>query len=157
MNLPEEFEGARFLFRKQPVALPPDLRPIWRISVLLLILHRCCRQKRASLNKLHVLSWAIRTSQSRQTFLDVFNGVAHPDKAVIRFDPAMNRALDLVRGENLVQQIGGDHFQITTKGTALSGEIESDDDLMRVEKWFLGELGSNATETRIKKLMRLVT
>ena len=95
MKLLEELTGAQFRFTARPTAIPPDLRPVWRMTILVLFLQRCCRQGKSSLKKLHVLNWAIRHPASRQTLLDVLDGRARPDRAIVRFDPALNRALDL--------------------------------------------------------------
>lgn len=155
MRLLEEFEGAKFRFRKQPVALPPDLRPAWRITVLLLVLTRCCRQGRSGLTRIHVLNWAMRTPQSRQLFLDVLEGAVRPDAAIVRFDPSLNRAIDVASGEKLLQRLSNKTFQITATGIALTEEVLADDTLMRTEKWFLGEVGHRATEKWIEKLLKV--
>ncbi len=151
-----ELGGAAFRFTPRPVALPPDLRPLWRLSLLVLLFHRASRQGRASLKKLHVLNWALRQPESRATLLDVLRGRARPDRAIVRFDPALNRALDLAKGEKLVEQIAGDKFQITAKGRQLAEEVLKDPECMKTEKWFLDEVSSEITEARINRLLAAV-
>ncbi len=149
----EELEGSHFHFSSQPVALSADLRPLWRLTLLLLILHRCCRQSRSSLKKLHVLNWALRQPESRRVFLSVIKGSVRPDDAIVRFDPALNRALDLARGEKLIDQVSVDRYQITPKGQRFAEEVFEDPECMKIEKWFLDEVAGQVTETAITKLL----
>jgi hypothetical protein len=157
MKLLEELTGAPFRFTARPIAIPPDLRPIWRMTILVLFLHRCCRHGKSSLKKLHVLNWAIRHPASRQTLLDVLGGRALPDRAIVRFDPALNRALDLAKGEKLVEQVSGDRFQITAKGQQLAEEAMSDPECLTSEKWFMSEVASQVTEVTINRLLGAVS
>lgn len=156
MKLLEELKGASFRFSARPIAIPPDLRPVWRMTILVLFLHRCCRQGKSSLKKLHVLNWAIRHPASRQTLLDVLEGRVRPDRAIVRFDPALNRALDLAKGEELVEQVSGDRFQITAKGQLLAEEAMNDSACLTSEKWFMSEVGSKVTEVKINQLLGAV-
>ena len=81
-----------FIFSQKPESIPPDLRPIWRIALLLLLLYSC-RGNRASLKKLHVLNWAIRIPESRQRFLRYIKGESKPDDVIIRFEPSVKSIL----------------------------------------------------------------
>jgi len=157
MKFLEDLTGAAFRFTERPIAIPPDLRPVWRLTILVLLLQRCCKQGKSSLKKLHVLNWAIRNPASRQTLLDVLEGRAHPDRAIVRFDPALNRALDVAKGEKLIEQIGGDRFQITAKGRLVAEESMKDQECLVTEKWFMSEIASLVTETRINRLLEAVS
>jgi hypothetical protein len=57
-----------FIFKSRPSPVPGDLRPTWRIALILLILINS-RSKKASLRKLHVVSWAARTAVNRELFI----------------------------------------------------------------------------------------
>jgi len=153
----EDLTGAPFRFAARPIAIPPDLRPLWRLTILVLFLQRCCRQGKSSLKKLHVLNWAIRHPASRQTLLDVLEGRARPDRAIVRFDPAFNRALDLAKGEKLVEQVSGDRFQLTAKGQLVAEEAMKDEECMTSEKWFMSQIASQVTEAKINKLLGAVS
>lgn len=153
MNPLEALFKSPFLFREQPVSVPPDLRPIWRLSLLMLLLNRCCREGRASLQKLHVLNWALRTPESREAMIEALDGVAKPDSALVRFDPALNKTLDLARGEGLVMQLNGPRYQITAKGRAIAEELERDRTAFLVEQGFLETVGSRLTETFVERMM----
>ena len=93
---------ADFVFHLRPVALPADLRPEWRISVLIMAMSKCGRAGKMSLKKAHVVNWAVRDQSTRDTFLRMISGNRQLEDVVVRFDPAFNRALDLAAGEGLV-------------------------------------------------------
>ena len=94
--------------------------------------------------------------ESRRTLLDVLEERVHPDRAIVRFDPALNRALDLAKGEGLVEQLGGDRFHITTKGQLFAEKVFEDSDCMKTEKWFLDEVRGRMTEARVTRLLKAV-
>lgn len=121
--------------------------------MVVLFLRRCCRQERSSLKKLHVLNWAVRNSNTRQTLLDLLEGRLHPDKAIVRFDPAMNRAIEMAQGEGLVEQVSGDRYQITAKGQKLADQALSVPNCLITEKWFIGEIAGKVTETQIDRIL----
>ena len=107
-----EFDTA-FNFVRRPTSLPPDLRPIWKISMLILMLHICCRGGRSSLQRLHVLNWAVRNHESREDFNHLIEGRLEPTDVVVRYEPGLQRAIDLSLGQKLVSRVGGDKIQLT--------------------------------------------
>lgn len=143
-----------FKFQTRPTSLPADLRPTWRLAVLALILEKCCKGGRASLRKLHVLNWAIRIKESRDAFLKLLGGAGDPDTAIVRFEPALNRAIDLARGERLVLRESGDRVQLTPLGVLFINEIEKSDDCLVEERNFLRRVGKIG-ENRINNFLRM--
>ena len=143
-----------FKFRTRPTSLPADLRPTWRLAVLALILERSCKGGRATLRKLHVLNWAIRSKESRGAFLKLLAGDGDPDAAIVRFEPALNRAIDLARGERLVVRESGDRVQLTPLGALFVNEIEKSDNCLVEERNFLRRVGKIG-ETRISNLLKM--
>jgi hypothetical protein len=53
-----------FTFVTQPIAIPPDLRPLWKISQILLVLKLCSRKEKATLLKLQLFNWALGSSKA---------------------------------------------------------------------------------------------
>ena len=106
-----------FLFRSRPAPLPADLRPAWRIGVIVLLLKKCCRQQRTSLTRLHVLSWGLRTMEGREQLLAAVKGQLSPDALVVRFEPFLSQAVDFAMGEQLVRREGGARIVLTEAGT----------------------------------------
>lgn len=133
------------IFRRRPISIPGDLRPAWRIGLIVLLLSKCCRGGKTSLARLHVLSWASRTEQARASLRAVLGGTESPDALVVRFEPALNRAIDFARGEGLVRRVNGNKIELTEAGRALGTEID-DKEAFAAEKAFAAELGFKVTQ-----------
>jgi len=141
-----------FTFTRRPEPLPPDLRPNWRVAMLLLLL-RSCRSEKSSLEKLHVLNWAIRTPESRRRFLAYIEGKGNPDDVIIRFEPGLNRAIDFARGDGLLRIEKGKSVKLTDHGSSIAQQIDRDEDCMVEERKFLEEVKPFVFEKHIKALL----
>jgi hypothetical protein len=141
-----------FLFRRQPVAIPADLRPIWRIGLIVLLLNNCCKGGRTSFARLHVLNWGIRSKKNRHDLQAVIKGVIAPDAVIVRFEPFLNRAVDFAIGEGLVRLVDGKNLELSTKGRELAINIHQIESLYTLEKQFMEAIRNNLTESLIKKM-----
>jgi hypothetical protein len=141
-----------FVFRRQPVAIPGDLRPVWKIGLIVFIVNKCCRGGRTSLTRLHVLSWGIRSSESRDALHAAIEGQLSPDSLIVRFEPFLNRALDFAIGEGLVRRLDGKKIEVTTKGRSLADEISAAKDAYMTEKTFIHLIGQRLTEDLVNKM-----
>jgi hypothetical protein len=139
----------KFLFRRRPMAIPGDLRPGWRIGLLVLLLNSCCRSGRTSLARLHVLSWGIRTKESRRALQAAIDGTLTPDSLVVRFDPFLNGAVDFAIGEELVRRSGGSKIELTPKGRELAVELEKIETAYVVERKFIAVISQSVTERMV--------
>lgn len=146
------FLDAPVIFRKRPVSVPADLRPLWRIYILLLFLRKCCRQNRSSFARLHVLSWAVLLPENRESLLAVVNDEQSPDSIIIRVEPSLNRAVDYAIGAGLIRRENGNRFMLTPTGITAADQIEEQDDCLTEEKAFMDKLGKKITETLVDEL-----
>ena len=112
-----------FTFHLRAAAVPPEMRPQWRVAMLTLILARC-RQHRASWKQLHLYNWAIRNSRARDTLRAVATGERDPERVVVRFDPALAPAVDLARGAGLVEWKDGRLLVLTPQGEEMASVVE---------------------------------
>lgn len=156
--LPAPVLESVFVFRKRPVAVDPDLRPLRRVSMLLLLVDNC-RGAIANLEQLHVLDWAIRTESSRRSLIEFLMGQRSPESSIVRFDPSLDRAVCL--------GVGAGVLSVTTRGTS-SGSIpdyrieltiegkaaltELDNEIFAVERSFLTALPRKLTQTDVREL-----
>lgn len=160
--MPEIFDhllngiSADFVFRARPTSLPPELRPDWRISVLLLILKITGRAGKASLKKLHVLGWVIRHQSERDAFLQVIAGEVPADSLMIRFDPALNRAVEFAVGSKLLAferlSSGGLNIVLTERGKDSAARIAELHDCLVSEKSFLHRVGK-ISEAKVENIL----
>lgn len=140
---------AAFIFRRRPVALPGDLRPTWRIGLLVLLLSQCCRNQRSSLTRMHVLNWAARSEVHHADLIALIAGRLSPDQLIVRFDPACNRAIDFAIGEGLLKRVDGSRIELTESGKALAEEISKDSEVYVTEKKLASAIKHNASETLV--------
>jgi hypothetical protein len=159
--LDDELLDVPFTFRERSTPLPSDLRPAWRIAVLLLLLDNC-RGAQATLKQLHVLNWAIKDRGSQLAFLEFIHGEVLPSQVIVRYDPSLNRAIDFALAEGLVLQnmdelgnataAGSHRLALSKAGRAIATEILSQSDCMAVEKDFLAAIGHKITQGEVESL-----
>ena len=128
-----------FRFVRRPGPVPASLRPEWRIAAVLLTLRYCWANK-ATRRQLHVMNWALRTPDARQIFRRVLDGTMRPDEAIVRFDPAVERALQFAKGEALILA-AGEFVALTPRGDRFVDTLLRTKDCMDDEKAFLKTVG----------------
>ena len=143
---------AAFIFRRRPIALPGDLRPPWRIGLLVLLLSQCCRQQRSSLTRLHVLNWAVRSEANLEDLTALIEGRLSPDQLIVRFEPALNRAIDFAIGDGLVKRVDGSRIELTELGKAFAEEISKGSEVYVTEKKLAGAIKQKASETLVDNM-----
>jgi hypothetical protein len=141
-----------FTFTRRPVDLPGDLRPGWRIGLVVLLLKNCCRQGRVRFTQLHVLNWGVRSEENRRALVDAIAGTIAPDTLLVRIEPSLNRAVDLAIGEGLIRRRAGDRLELTTDGEALATEIERNPSLYEPERRYMSEIGKKVTAVFVERL-----
>lgn len=141
-----------FIFRRRPVSLPADLRPAWRIGLIVLLLKKCCRQGRTSLTRLHVLSWGFVSPEGRSELLAAAAGTLSPDSLVIRFEPFLLQAVDYAVGEGLIRRDGGGKIELAENGMRLAEELEADGSAFALEKELMEALRTRVSEDLVKRM-----
>jgi hypothetical protein len=176
MKTLNELLDVPFTLKPRCVSISADLRPTRRIAVLVLLLHQC-RGRRANIEQLHVMNWAIRTAESRRFFLEHIQGHRAPDEAVVRYDPSLSRLIALALAEGLVDRVAapedeqkelpaGDarnaeskprsnpyRISLSAKGMTLAEELQKQEDCLVEEREFLSEIGFKVTQDQIHALL----
>jgi hypothetical protein len=154
-----------FTFRQRPTPLPCDLRPAWRLHLLVLIVDRCWGGK-ATLEQLHVLNWASRTEETRAAFLQFIRGRRAPNQIIVRYDPSLSRAAQLALAEGIVVRFERQltlamnsepsstpyRLALTEKGRRLVREIAGMKDCFIEEKRFFDAIRRKVTQTEVEAL-----
>ena len=140
------------IFDSKPIAVPYNYRVSYKISQLALILSLCCSRGGCSLVKLHMISMALSSKASMVQMEDFADGhlVEIP---VIRFDPAVNRALLFAISEGLIIQQKDGKLKLTLQGKDYVVAIMKEPDIMMREKEFLSKISTKITEGLIKEIM----
>jgi hypothetical protein len=103
---------------------------------------------------MHVFNWAIRTKPYQDIFLQMLKGHRGPSNPVVRFEPSLNRVIDMALGEGLVRKANRDVLELTDKGLTMAQEIWKNESLLRAEKQFLSEIEGKFTQQQTSALLR---
>lgn len=152
MSIPEL--DVPFTFNRRAMPVPADLRPEWRIGLVLLMLRRGSRGGKSSYARLHVMNWALQGRAGQAQLRQVLDGVIPPDVLYVRFDPALNRAVDLATGEGLLRHVGGDRLELTGPGEIAADAIVGTDSLLTNEQKSLSEFHGRVTEALVRQLFK---
>lgn len=162
MNSNDSLLEAQFVLRPKARPMPCAHRPLWRMSIVLLLIEQCHGGK-ATVEQLHVLNWAIRSEQTRQQFLDFIRGLRVPSQVNARRDPSLNRALEFAFAEKLIAvetigsqgettTVGNVRVRVADKGRTLVEFINRNEDCFVVQKRFLNSVGRKLTQSDVSQL-----
>ena len=139
------------VFNAKPDAVPYNYRISYKVSQLCLIMHICGRGNSCSLIKLHMISFALLSQQNMDKLIDFSERT--DESVVVRFDPAVNRALTYSAAYGFISQQPNGNYKLTKQGQNLAERVKLAEDLMTNEIRLLTALSKKLTETRIKELI----
>ena len=140
-------------FNSKPDAVPYNYRISYKIAQLCLIISKSCSSKAGcSLVKLHVISNALNTQKYMKALENYVN--EKMGFMLVRFDPAVNRALKYAIADNLIIQLKNGTFKLSGNGKDFVKKIENEN-LLVEEKLFLNRLGLRLTNEKVEQLMAL--
>lgn len=138
------------IFDAKPDAVPYNYRVSYKVTQLCLILHICGWGDSSSLIKLQMISLAMFSQDNMDKLIrfttDGFN------MPVVRFDPAVNKALNYAIAYGFITQSKSGNYKLTQSGKSLVEKINLTGDIMVTEIHVLSELSKKLTEIKIKEL-----
>lgn len=141
------------VFDSKPDAVPYNYRISYKIAQICLIISKSCSSRSGcSLVKLHIVASAMNTKERMKDLEDFVN-----DKMtfmIVRFDPAINRAIKFAMADGLVVQLKNGMLKLSEKGKRFVKQIDKEE-VLEKEKLFLKELGTKLTNDKIERLMSL--
>jgi hypothetical protein len=139
------------VFDAKPDAVPYNYRISYKVTQLCLILRICGWGDACSLIKLHMISFALisRANINRLVEFAERTGSA----PIVRFDPAVNRALTYAIAYGFIKQMQNAKYKLTARGQKLADQIIHIGDLMAVEVDDLKMLAKKLTETKVKEIV----
>lgn len=105
---------SKLLFSRKKTAVLPELRPMYKVGKILLILKICCSGGKASLLKLHLFNWAMLEPQRLQILLSS----AERKELLLGvwgIDPSLNMALNYATSEGLLCRLQNGNYKLTSK------------------------------------------
>lgn len=140
------------LFTNRPEAVPYNYRISYRVAQLCLILSRTCGRCGCSTLKLHMISTALMSKNDLNMLINFANNKVQ-EYTLIRFDPAVNRALNYALADKIFSQQTNGLYRLTDKGKNFVHAIDIDSSLMSQEKEQLDLLLNKLTEAKINGLL----
>jgi hypothetical protein len=145
-------DRAGFTFRRRPTSVPPDIRPEWRIPLLLLMVGRC-RGQIATREQLHVLNSAVLSVGSRKSLLAALDGRLAPRSPALQLEPAFDRAIDRAIGLGLLATNTSGRLELTRLGRSVADTLDADEALFTSERELLASLPRPLSQSTIRKAL----
>lgn len=146
----------RITFKRKPIDIPAEYRPMYLIGLIVMILYHCCRKHTSVLLKLHLFNWCLRSKRNMeviQKFVDSKKKTKTPYWCI---DPALNRALKYAVADNIctieAKTDKNNRYTLSEKGIALATAINNDTELMIKEKEFLSYIGLKLSDETVLNL-----
>lgn len=139
-NTDIDFE--KIIFKQRPIPIPIDYRPTYKISIIILVLKLCSTSETASLLKLHLFSWILKSEDNRLLFNKFIQSNYLMEFNVWSIEPALNRALQYSIADELCELTNTSKYKLTEKGKLLYSAI-SDSNTFDEEIYFLKKIGKN--------------
>ncbi|MFG1611054.1 hypothetical protein [Actinoplanes sp. NPDC049265] len=135
----QALSGRGLSIQAVPMPLPGKERAAWRVTALALCLAGC-RGQSATVEQLHVLSWALRDVSNGARLLEAWD--AHDPTVSLRaWDTALDDTLKLAQAAGLVDAQPNGRRKLTDLGKTLVAAVRNSDDLMIEEQQLLAGLG----------------
>lgn len=132
-------------------AVPYNYRISYKVTQLCLIMRICGWGDVCSLIKLHMISFALISRGNMMRLVDFVEGTG--SMPIVRFDPAVNRALTYAIAYGLIERQQSAKYKLTNRGQRLAEQIMIVGDLMAVEISDLKMLAKKLTETKVNEIV----
>lgn len=139
-------------FNPRPQPLSAILRPIYRISLIALVLKINCRSNIASFLKLQFFNWLLKSSSLQKLIEDkiINHGVFLLE--LIHIDPMVNLALKYAIADKLISVTNNSKYKLTEKGHEFVDRIFRDkQSVLNGERELLTRIGQRVSEVRLRK------
>ncbi len=102
--------------------------------------------------KLHLFSWALKSSLSKERLVKALDNNDLPE--FWSFEPSLNRALIFAEAEDLCEVVNKKNYKITAKGKEFLDKIIGEGDVFKDEKEFLNQIGLKVGEKLIQNTIQ---
>ncbi len=149
-----ELYAKKITFSKKPISIPPEYRPSYSIGLIVLILKICCQNSKSSLLKLHLINWALKSEENRESLRSFVLSNYTESSKTWGIEPSLNRALNYSVHEGVCLIVKG-KYQLQEKGEELYQKIISNKEFLNEEIDFLNFLGKRKiTDNRIDSIYK---
>lgn len=147
-----DFLSAPFTFSKRKEFVPCDVRPLWKMTLIILIVGTIKKNEACSLNKLHVANWVIKNINHFQDFIN-WSRKKTVLKPEIRLEPSVDRALELLVSEKLLEKSSG-KIVMTELGIK-TYDLLIRENIFSSEKLMLKDAAKYLTDANINRIFKV--
>lgn len=151
MLVREELLKNGIIFDAKPDAVPYNYRISYKVSIICLMIYKCCGRRGCSLIKMHIIASALADSRFYKKLMKFLDSNLQRE-FIVRFDPALNRALEYALADGLVVQQANGSYKLSVEGKSLAKEISEDNEILCSEKQILDDIFLKLSEERIKEI-----
>lgn len=141
------------VFKERPIPLYPSYRPMYKVSLILLILSINGYAGKATLLKLHLFSWALKSHKNIDALKDFVVSNYRKDLKFFGIELTLNRALNLAIAEKLIS-FNDDKYFLLDKGSEFAKYIIESPELFIYEKQILKVIGKKITDEKMNALLK---
>ena len=142
--------GKRVVFSDKPYAVPIEMRPLWRICLILLAIDVVSGSKRyLDITKVNILVWMLIRKSKWEEYENFLSGRSL-DLPLVSVDTATYKAVEFALAKNLATLDSG-RIHLTGESDALIS-LMRENEIMDEEFNFLSRNGKYLTEKKVKAL-----
>ena len=141
-------------FNRRPIPLPIEFRPIRQFARILLVLKLNSINSTASILKLHVFLWSLKSKANMDQLINFVHGKKEERYIFPNLDPAVNRACRFIVAEGYANLEHTGKLKITDLGSKFMAYILKDPGLLMEERLFLMKIKKTISDTKIENMMR---
>lgn len=143
-------DSQRIIFSQKKISIPTDLRPMYKISLILMMLKINGYSKKLSYLQIQYLNWVIKHKEKIEK-LNLSNDELPFDN--IRLDPFIDIAIEYSIGENLIKLTKQGKLELSIKAEAFINKIIKEK-LLKDEYTILKDIGSRKiTDEKIRLMI----
>lgn len=144
-----EISGLRFT--KQNESVPYHNRLTYKVTIILLILLKCCRGQGGSFAKIQIINNYMYSRKLQNILIDFINN--KNTFVYLRYDYTVLKSLEFMEYDELIITQKNGSYKLTNKGKNLANAIWDNHDVFIFERYFLEEIRSSLTEKLVKKII----
>lgn len=148
MDLKQLVTRKEFYISNRKEFISCELRPVWRIALLVLIIKLVGRANKASRNKIHLVNWALKKSEHVDSYISYTQQITNK-RPFINLDPAMDKAIDYALYSKLVT-VDNNRVTLSETGTELVNQLIKSD-AFEVEKSIFKSMKPDLSEDKVTK------
>lgn len=140
-----------FTFEPKPQPVPGNLRPVYRIALIVLVLKINCHRNTASLLKLQFFNWILKNPSLQETIRENLSEKSAFSLKLIHVDPMVNLALKYAFADGLLVVTSSSKYKLTEKGSDFAEQIiNAEDPLLSDERELLLHIGRKISEVKLR-------